>query len=41
MAALIRCCLHIDPEAMTEDEFAKAWCQVKYYLSVAHSVKFK
>jgi len=44
MAALIRCVLRLNMqelEAMTEDEFIQAWCQVKFYLQVTHSVKFE
>lgn len=31
MGAFIRCILHIDPNQLTEEEFAIAWGQVKYY----------
>jgi len=40
MGAFIRCCLHIDPSRLTEDEFAVAWGQVKYYCEVIHQIKF-
>jgi hypothetical protein len=32
MSAIIRFHLHIDPDELSEDEFAKAWCQVEYVL---------
>lgn len=41
MAALIRGCLHINAETLSEDEFIKAWSQTKYYLSIVHQVEFK
>lgn len=40
MSALMRCVLHIDPTEMDEDEFHKAWGQVKYYLEVVNQVNF-
>lgn len=41
MAAYIRCVLHLDPDQLDDDEFAKAWGQVKMYLEVVHQVKFE
>jgi len=41
MAAYIRCCCHLDPEALSDDEFAKEYCRAKWFLEVAHQVKFE
>lgn len=40
MGAFIRCILHLDPSRLTEDEFAVAWGQVKYYSEIVSQVKF-
>jgi hypothetical protein len=39
MAAMIRCTLKYVPD--DEDEFAKAWADVKYYLSIVSQVKYE
>ena len=40
ISALIRCVLHTDPDLMTDEEFYRAWFQVKYFMSLAYQVKF-
>lgn len=41
MSALIRCCLHINPKDLNEDEFHEAWAQTKYYLETVNQVRFE
>lgn len=41
MAAMIRCCCHLDPEKLSEDEFFKEYGRAKYFLTVAHQVKYE
>ena len=41
MAAFIRCCCHLDPDTLDEDQFIKEYCRAVYYLEVAHQVKFE
>lgn len=40
IAALIHCCLRIDPDDLTEEDFWKCWGRVKYYMSLVHQVKW-
>ena len=40
ISALIHCCLHIDPDELTEEQFWKCWGRVKYYMSLANQVKW-
>lgn len=40
MAAMVRCCCHLDPESLSEDQFLKEYSRAKYFLEVAHQVKF-
>lgn len=40
MAALIRGCLHLKTDDLTEDEFIEAWVQTKFYLETVNQVKF-
>lgn len=37
---MMRCILHLDPEKLSDEEWSKAWGQVKYFLEVVHQVKF-
>ncbi len=41
MAALIRGCLHINPNDLNEDEFVEAWGQSKYLAHALYQVEFK
>jgi hypothetical protein len=41
ISALIHCCLRINPEDLTEEEFWKHWGRVKYYLGLVHQVKWQ
>jgi len=41
MAALIRCVLHIDPWQLSDEEFFKAWCQVKFFTELAYQIKYE
>ena len=41
ISAFIRCVLHIEPDLLSEDEWHKAWGQVKFYLEIVHQVKFE
>lgn len=44
MYSLIRCVLHLTPdqiEAMDDDEYWRAWYDVKYYLETVQQVKFE
>lgn len=40
IGALIHCCLNIDPDQLTDDEFWKLWGRVKFYLGLIHQVKW-
>lgn len=40
ISALIHCCLHIDPDNLTEEEYWKAWGRVKYFMSLAYQIKW-
>lgn len=40
MSAIIRCVLHINPDDLTDEEFYRAWGQVKYFTSLAYQIKW-
>jgi hypothetical protein len=40
MAAIIRCLFSLDPDLMTDDEFAIAWGQAKYFTALAYQIKW-
>jgi len=40
MSAFIRCVLHIEPNDLEEDEWHRAWGQVKFYLEIVNQVNF-
>jgi hypothetical protein len=40
MAAIIHCVFHIDPDTLSEDEFAKLWGRAKYFTSLAYQVSW-
>jgi hypothetical protein len=40
MAALIQGCLRINPDSLSEDEFAIMWGRTKFYLETVHQVNF-
>lgn len=41
ISALIHCCLHIDPDTLTDEDFWKCWGRVKYYMGLANQVKWQ
>jgi hypothetical protein len=41
MDAIIRFCFHIDPEELSDDEYAKTWGQAKYALDYSLLLKTK
>jgi hypothetical protein len=41
ISALIRCCLHIEPDHLTDEDFWKEWGRVKYFMTLAYQVKWK
>jgi hypothetical protein len=41
MGALIRCVLHLEPNEMTDEEFARAWGQVKFFTELAYQIKYQ
>jgi hypothetical protein len=40
ISALIHCCLRVDPDELTDDDFWKLWGRVKYYLGLVHQIKW-
>lgn len=38
--AFIACVLHVDPELLSEEEWAKSWGRVKFYLETVSQVKW-
>lgn len=41
MAALIHCCLRIDPDGLDDETFFKLWGRTKFFMELAYQVKFQ
>jgi hypothetical protein len=41
MGACIQAILHIDPDALNDDEFAKAWGRTRFYMETIMNVTFQ